>query len=179
VQRPLLYWCAELLVELGWRVEAIEWTGADVEESVAATLVERALILALTGTPAGADRLIVAKSLGTAALPWASANGVPGVWLTPVLADDEIRVALAGASADHLAIGGDRDELWAPAAALVTEATLVTVPGADHSLLIEGDWTASLDAQTDVLGRIASWVAALAQRRTFRDEAENVPPLGE
>ena len=29
--------------------------------------------------------LVVAKSLGTLALPWAVERGLPGVWLTPLL----------------------------------------------------------------------------------------------
>jgi hypothetical protein len=162
-QRPLLYWCAQLLLEQGWRVEAVEWTRAEVEASTGAELVEEAIELAWRGVPADAARLIVAKSHGTTALPWAVEHEVPGVWLTPVLADDNVRDALSRASAAHLAIGGDHDELWAPAATLDTVATMVTVPGADHGLLIEGDWKASVDAHSEVFLRIAAWVASLRE----------------
>lgn len=99
--------------------------------------------------------MIVAKSLGTHALPWARQHRVPGVWLTPVLTDPLIRSALADAGPEDLAIGGDRDELWLPESLAGTAAHLVTVPGANHSLEIEGDWRASLAAQSDVFTAIA------------------------
>ena len=40
---------------------------------------------ALDQAPDDQPVLIVAKSLGTPALPWAVERGLPGVWLTPLL----------------------------------------------------------------------------------------------
>jgi hypothetical protein len=161
VQRPVLYWCAELLVQRGWRVEAIQWTLTEDDESRGGAIAAEAIGLALAGVPTTSRRLIVAKSFGTHGLPWAVDAGVPGIWLTPVLFNDRIREALERAPASHLAIGGDQDELWSPAAELATAATLVTVPGATHALEVDGDWKRSLDVQSEVFSRISRWVTAL------------------
>lgn len=79
-------------------------------------------------------RLVIGKSFGCNALPWAIAHDVPGAWLTPVATDEPVRAALAVAGPEHLAIGGDRDEMWTPDAAGRTSATLITVTGADHAI---------------------------------------------
>jgi hypothetical protein len=162
VQRPLLYWCAEILVQQGWRVEAIEWTITEEDQAHAESVAEQALALAFAGVPENSERLIVAKSFGSHGLPWAVTAGVPGIWLTPVLTSAKIHDALVRAPASHLAIGGDLDELWAPAASLNPAATLVTVPGVDHSLETEGDWERSLEVQRDVFARVSAWIAALS-----------------
>jgi hypothetical protein len=50
--------------------------------------------------------VIIAKSIGTFALPWALEKGVAGVWLTPLLSDSDLTTALRGADDRHMAIGG-------------------------------------------------------------------------
>jgi len=152
-QAPLLYWSAELLVERGWHVQAVEWQiTAEVRERSAAFAVE-AVERAFADAPPADHRLVLAKSFGTFALPWALANDVPGVWLTPVLVDAGIRTALAQAGDRHLAVGGDRDIAWHPVDEVVTKARLVTVPGADHGLEV-GDWRSSVEAHVGVLEHV-------------------------
>lgn len=140
---PLLYWSAVLLCQQGWRVQAVEWDVNAPTDDEAQAYVEHELQQA--GEAAGGRiDLVVAKSFGTLGLPWAVANAVPGVWLTPVLTEVVILDALTQASSAHLAVGGSRDTFWAPGACLQTDAVVRTVDGADHSLLLADGWHRSL-----------------------------------
>jgi hypothetical protein len=158
---PLLHGCAELLVERGWRVEAIEWTITDDDRSRGRAVAEEGLELAFSEATGTAQRLIVAKSFGTYALPSAVSADIPGVWLTPVLTDPDIRDALERAPSSHLAIGGSADSLWGPATELATAASLVTIPDADHGLEVSRDGRRSVEVHSTVFDRVHEWVAAL------------------
>ncbi len=160
-QAPLLYWCDRMLAEQGWRTETVTWAPATEFGDDPLQFVEDAVSAAFDAAPTGDRRLIVAKSLGTYALPWAQRNGVPGVWLTPVLSSDAIRRALRAATGADMAIGGDADELWIPESVAGTEARLVTVPGADHGLTIPGDWELSVAVQTRLFADISRHVRSL------------------
>ncbi|WP_143556783.1 hypothetical protein [Sanguibacter antarcticus] len=161
VQAPLLYWCAEMLAELGWHVQAVEWTITDDALDDPVPFVDGAVGQAFDDAPASDRMLVVGKSFGTFALPWAVANEVPGVWLTPVLTDPAVARALDGADASHLAAGGDRDALWLPENVPSTAARLITMPGGDHGLTLPGGWQASVEAQADVILQISEHVRHL------------------
>lgn len=152
---PLLYWCAELLVQQGWRVEAVEWVISDDARRNPRAFVEAEVDLAFAAASNAPGRLVVGKSFGSYALPWAVDSNVPGLWLTPILTDPEICDALATAPASHLAIGGGVDPMWAPSVTLATAAQMVTIEGADHSLLVDGDWRASRACQTEALETVS------------------------
>ena len=162
VKAPLLYWSATLLCRQGWRVQAVEWDADRPEGDDAQASVEREVERA--GQAAGGRiDLVVAKSFGTLGLPWAIAHGVPGVWLTPVLTEAVILGALAAASSAHLAVGGGRDALWAPATHLHPEAIVHTVDGADHSLLTD-DWRGSMELHRELHEAIAEHAQRVRQR---------------
>lgn len=161
VQAPLLSWCAAMLVDLGWHVQAVEWTMTDEAREQPVAFVERAVVQAFAEAPAHARRLVVGKSLGTFALPWAVGHGVPGVWLTPILTDPAVARALDAADASHLAVGGDRDTVWLPESVPSTAARLVTVPGGDHGLMVPGGWRASVETQTTVIDQVSEHVRQL------------------
>jgi hypothetical protein len=158
VQSPLLYWCANMLRDAGWHVRAVEWTITDEALRDPIAFVERAVEMAFADA-APATRLVVAKSFGTFALPWAVREGVPGVWLTPVLTETALSEALASADATHLAVGGSQDPMWVPESAAGTRATLSTIPGADHRLEVADGWQASLDVQRNLMTSISEHVA--------------------
>lgn len=160
---PLLYWCAEILSDRGWRVEAVDWDGDPGSVEVPREDVEDEIDRVIDATRSTPD-LIVAKSFGTLALPWAIAHGLPGVWLTPVLSDPDIRAALASASSAHLAVGGSADEFWTPAAEMTSDAVLHTVPGADHSIRVHAGREASLAAQTQLFRVIERHLDKLAAK---------------
>ncbi|WP_411722328.1 hypothetical protein [Mycetocola sp.] len=163
VQAPLLYWSAELLAQQGWRVEAVEWMVSDEAQRNPRAFVEAAVDLAFATAPGASRRLVVGKSFGSFALPWAIDSKVPGIWLTPVLTDLEIYDALAAAASSHLAIGGGADPMWAPSSSLTTGAQLTTLEGADHSLLLDGDWHGSIALHAEVLEIVARRAELLAQ----------------
>lgn len=160
-QAPLLCWCAEMLTELGWHVQAVEWTIHDSAGNDPRTFVEQAVAEAFDSAPRASRRLIVAKSFGTHALSWARRAGIPGVWLTPILTNDAVRQALLGASSADLAIGGEADELWLPEKVAGTDARLISVPEANHSLTIAGDWRRSLAIQNEIFIEIAGHLESM------------------
>lgn len=158
-QRPLLHWAGALLRERGWEVREVAWTVPEAAFEHPGAFVDRYLTEAFDG--ASDRRLIVGKSFGCFGLPWTVREGLPGVWLTPVLVDEALRAALAAAPPQHLAIGGDEDALWTTEGLERTAGEILTVPRADHSLEIPGDWEASLAAQREALRRVAAFVDGL------------------
>ncbi|ANP73626.1 alpha/beta hydrolase [Cryobacterium arcticum] len=156
VQAPLLYWCATILAERGWHVQAVEWTVDDEARAHPLPFVERAVADAFDSCPPSSRRLIVAKSFGTYALPWARRAGIAGVWLTPLLSEEPVCLAVREATTADLAIGGELDAFWRPDNVAGTEAQLLSVPGAGHGLTRQGDWQGSLELQSSVLKRIES-----------------------
>jgi hypothetical protein len=166
IQAPLLFWAGRLLAERGWHVQGVEWTVDDAAAADPVPFVEEALLAAFDAAPQTTRRLVLAKSFGCFALPWALREGVPGIWLTPVLTSDIVRRALLGASPYDLAIGGDADEMWLPDAVSGSRASILTVAEADHSLIRPGRWRASMDAQSDVLTAIEHHIDALDRAGT-------------
>jgi hypothetical protein len=160
-QAPLLYWCATLLAERGWHVQAVDWSVDDDARAHPLPFVERAVTDAFDASPPSPRRLVVAKSFGSFALPWARRVGLAGVWLTPLLTEEPVREALRGATGADLAIGGELDAFWRPDAVAGTAARLQSVPGAGHALTLPGDWHGSLELQADILAAIAAHVDAL------------------
>jgi hypothetical protein len=144
-----------MLAQNGWHVQAVEWTVDESALSDPRAFVERAVAQAFDVAPPSSRRLIVAKSFGCFALPWARRMGIPGVWLTPVLTDEDVQAALIGAPVGDIAIGGTADALWRPEAIAGSRATVISVPKANHSLAIPGDWRGSLTAQNAVFESIA------------------------
>lgn len=159
VQAPLLYWSIGILLAEGWRVITAEWTDEDSKFQTPEALIEHTLNAATVpaGTPLD---LVVAKSLGTLALPHAVEHGIPGIWLTPLLNRPAVAEALAHADARHLAVGGTRDRHWIPEAVTDTKAALLEIPNADHALRVE-EWRGSLDAQSAIFERIADHITGL------------------
>ncbi|MGY4857783.1 hypothetical protein [Cryobacterium sp. AP23] len=155
VQAPLLYWCATLLAERGWHVQAVDWTVDDDAQAHPLPFVEAAVAEAFAASPPSPRRLVVAKSFGTYALPWARRAGIPGVWLTPLLTEAPVARALRDGTPADLAVGGGLDAFWQPDRVGTTDARLHSVPGAGHALTLPGDWRGSLGLQSGVLAEVA------------------------
>ncbi|MGV8911702.1 MAG: hypothetical protein ACOH14_03720 [Rhodoglobus sp.] len=160
VMGPLLYWCAELLAQAGWHVQGVEWTLDDNALSDPHAFAGSAVAAAFSEAPPSSRRIVVAKSFGCFALPWARSNDISGIWMTPVLTDERVRQALIEASPADLAIGGGADPVWLPDTIAATRATVISVPHATHSLAIPGDWRASLEAQHTAFESIAGHLGA-------------------
>ncbi len=157
-QAPLLWWSSDIATAAGCEVVAPTWVVDAAADADPTAFVEAAVDAALAGrTP----DLVVAKSFGCFALPWAVRNAVPGVWLTPVLTNDAVAAALRAAPSTHVAIGGTDDTMWRPDRVSGTAAILQAVDRADHRLEVAGDWRASQRLQAEVLGVVEARVRAL------------------
>ena len=113
-----------------------------------------------------AHPLLITKSLTSLAARLAAAEGLPAVWLTPLIADQGTAVAaqvLSGLRAGiepRLLIGGSDDPSWdGRVASTLSNAEILELPGADHSLESPEDLARSLDnlkRVTDAVSRFAS-----------------------
>jgi hypothetical protein len=140
VQAPLLYWGAEILRAGGWRVLAVSWAPDDLLLDDPRGFVEAEAETAFAAAPAATTRLVLAKSLGTFAAPWALAQGIAGLWLTPVLTVPVVSEALrVGATARDLIVGGTADAFWHPETIRGTAASILEIPEASHSLAVPGN----------------------------------------
>ena len=153
-QGPLLYWPMLALADAGWDVWSVDWH-ADFDEAARQDMqgfVESALAIAEQALPAPPEA-VVAKSLGTFALPHFAKTDVRAVWLTPILTDPAVADALARvAPGRHLAVGGAADPSWRPELITTASARLVTVGAANHSLeLTSKSWRDSADTQLTII----------------------------
>jgi hypothetical protein len=154
VATPLLHWPAALLTQNGWSVLGVAWDEDRLHLDEAALEVRRCADAALQQVPADQPVLIVAKSLGTLALPWAVENGLPGVWLTPLLHDAAVASAVVEAGQVAVLVGGTNDPHWRPPTVRGSGVTLVELPDADHGLQQPGHWRRSLLHQVEVFDRV-------------------------
>ncbi|MFF1831786.1 hypothetical protein [Paenarthrobacter sp. NPDC058040] len=161
VEGPVLFWVGEMLGALGWHVQAVRWTAEDRPKDDPHSLVALAVENAFAESSPAGQRLIVAKSLSTLAIPWAEETQTAGIWLTPLLTDERVRKTVANSTKNDLFVGGSEDKLWDGGARPGLHGTFLEVPGADHSLQIPNDWRASQAAHAEVFGRIEAFVLEL------------------
>ena len=83
VDHPLLWWTAQVLAENGWRVVTVRWQVDAAARADAVSFVARAAQDALDLAGPTDRTLIVGKSFGTYAAPWAAEQGWPGVVADP------------------------------------------------------------------------------------------------
>lgn len=155
---PLLWFAREALQAQGWTVLQVwdEWDrSVDAHQWVADRFEA-----ALTAVDETATRLVVAKSLTTLALPRAVELKLPGVWLTPLLNQDDVREALEASTAPTLAVGGTGDPTWDPElVAEVANIEVAEIDGADHALQYPGDPARSIEALRVVTQRIGEFAS--------------------
>lgn len=150
---PLLWFSRKALQQEGWTVIEVwdEWKDGDARK-----WVEERARAALDRAPKEAQTLVVAKSISTHAASLVAERGIPAVWLTPLLKDEEIVAALRRAPAPALLIGGSADpDAWdLAAAASISGGEVLEIAAADHSLEIPGHALASIDALREVASAI-------------------------
>ena len=157
-QAPLLWFAREAAQAGGWTVievderapkdrEPFEWIRERAEEALAAA--------------SGAEqRVVIGKSLGSAAAPLVSG---PAIWLTPLLIRPEIVAALEAATAPTLLVGSSADPTWADGSVPANDQLeVVELADLDHSLQVSGDPLASLGVLGDVTRRVAAFFDRLA-----------------
>lgn len=155
--RPLLHYAREVLLAQGWSVEEVWWDSADLlsDESVL-----RRMEMVLDAVASGAS-LVVAKSLGTLAMPSVIRRGLPAIWLTPLLNRSDLVVASKNIVAQTLLVGGSADETWDGVIARASGQQVLELPDADHSLEVSGNPLASLALLTEVMVALTGFVKSL------------------
>lgn len=157
VRRPVLRYPVRALAQDGWTVRHLEWTGGSRPTDDVAQEVYGGLVRELSEAP---TPFVLAKSLGSLALPTAAELGVPGCWLTPLLREPDVVAAAMAAAArgtPTLLVGGSADVLWSAAAARAVATrggVVLDVDGADHSLEVDGDVDATLAALVNVVAHV-------------------------
>ena len=154
-QQPLLHFARRCLVEAGCEVHTLTWPKGEVGADVVVALVEEAAAR-LPGRPS--DLVLLAKSLGTLAIPWAAQYGVRGIWLTPLLQVPEIRAALGSLPAGSLLAGGTADATWDGDVAAASGLPVLQIEGGDHLLEIPGDVHRSVAALARVVTAVSDTV---------------------
>ena len=173
LEMPVLRYPAHALAQLGAEVQAFEYpeflVRADAPDDEQVREVTRAATEFVAQRVAGAARVtLLAKSLGTriiARLPPDLVRAqVDAVWLTPIFVDAEtVRGAMTKTSWRSPYVYGDADPSCNEAAlrdiAGATGGGVLSITGGDHSLDVDGDVRASLDA----LVRLTAAVLDLAR----------------
>ncbi|NOJ61136.1 hypothetical protein [Arthrobacter sp. 260] len=157
VHAPLLYWPILALIESGWDVWCIDWhSGIEtVDRQDIAGFMKSALARAEELMPAQPE-LVIAKSLGTYALPHFATRQVKAAWLTPILSDPAIADAFSGMHpGQHLVIGGTADPSWHPDLMGSTDARVISIDSANHRLETASmGWRTSADTGLNVIETI-------------------------
>ena len=154
---PLLYYARAVLLHQGWSVEEVWWNQEDlVSDAALLARIEEVLDKASDKTP-----LVVAKSLGSLALPSVVKRGWSGIWLTPLLNRVEIVAAVKDIRAKSLLVGGMDDESWNGDVAKSIGQQVLEISGADHGLEIPGDPSASVRVLGEIVATIGTFAANL------------------
>jgi hypothetical protein len=156
-QSPL-YWPTVALVDAGWEVLVAEWAPGAPEHQVASAA--RIGLSRLSSS----NVLVMGKSLGSLAAAEVLRANVRSIWLTPLMDRPPIADAIQSGNAPMLLIGGTADPTWRrprPRSGL----EFIEVEGANHGLLVDGDWRRSLSELGEVTERIAVFAGGAAEQR--------------
>lgn len=157
---PLLWFAREALQAQGWSVLQV-WDRWD-RSVEARKWVQDRLDAALGYVEAATQLVLVAKSLTSFALPKAVELGLPGVWLTPLLNQEDVRSALAASRAPTLVAGGSADPTWdSEFVAGLENLDVVEIANADHALQLPGDPASSIEALGLTTERMGAFVKRL------------------
>ncbi|GLZ80476.1 hypothetical protein Afil01_52830 [Actinorhabdospora filicis] len=104
--------------------------------------------------------LVIAKSLGSSAAPYAAKWGLPAIWLTPILTHESVVAGLRAATAPFLLVGGTADGLWDGELARSLTPHVFEVDGANHGMYVDGPLQASLAVLGDVVAAVEAFIDA-------------------
>ena len=161
---PLLWYARAALSDQGWTVRTLEWTTKPTWDEARNAYEE--LLDGIDAPDEDALHIVVAKSLGTLAMPLAVRLGLPGVWLTPVLTSEDapdVRETAGELDEDHLLIGGTADHLWDGDLVDGSEADVVEVENADHSLEVPNDRSENLAILDEVISAIEEFAGSFGE----------------
>jgi hypothetical protein len=130
---PSLAFAQQGLTEAGWRVVQV-WDEFLDRSQDADEWVHERLAAAVRHAPEARQILVVGKSLGTRAAADAADHEWPGIWLTPLLDNDESVSALRRRTEPALLVGGTDDPMWIGRIAREISDDVLELEGADHGL---------------------------------------------
>jgi hypothetical protein len=105
--------------------------------------------------------LVVGKSLGTRAAPYAAERGLDAIWFTPLLVDPAVAEGIAANPGRQLLVGGVADELWDAAVAReLADAgcEVLEVVDADHGMGTP-DVVRTAEIHLEVAKAVDSWLS--------------------
>lgn len=101
--------------------------------------------------------LVVAKSLGTLAAPFAAARGYEGAWLTPLLTEPDLAEVLLSYPAEQFVVIGSSDPYLSQEVFDALPGQRLCVPG-DHVLRVPGDATAMVASHEQFVRSFDAWL---------------------
>jgi len=152
---PAFFLASIALRDAGLEPVAVEWPGPpgtlvppdEIRRVVAAAIDEQH------------PTVVVAKSMGTHGAPVVADHAIDAVWITPLLDNAACRAAIERHPGRQLLVGGSADPLWVDPP-VVSGATVVEIPGADHGLCVQGDAVASAEAHVVLTRAVAAFLAS-------------------
>lgn len=171
VDMPLLRYAAQAASQVGAQVQVLQYpdwlVSADAPSEEQLQAASRAAADSLAHLVAGSSRItLLAKSLGTRVIARLPHDVLPGrvdaIWLTPILVDPATVHAAAVKTWRSLYVCGTADPSCDGNAlrriVAATKGSVLSISGGDHSLEVEGDVAASLEALTRVTAAVLQHV---------------------
>lgn len=160
VNRPALAAVVDVLEQHGYDVRPVSWELEAIPEDPAAFVTAR-----LVEAAPGGAHLVVGKSLGAWAAPYAAGRAMTAVWVTPVLGEPDVAAGIRANPAAQLVVAGLVDPLHDVQVAAGLGCDLVELDGVDHALSGTGDAVVA----PAILERIADATDAFLRRQGWQD----------
>lgn len=155
---PLLWFARIAALNKGWSVTDLEWDRGLLAEKPVAH-VNDVLNMALDEHPASLT-VVIGKSAGSMGVSTAADRGLPGVWLTPLLASEHVLAQLPDLRGPQLHVGGTADETWVREN-IPDHHQVLEFPGADHWLHVDGDTMTSLNYLRTTTERVVAFLETI------------------
>lgn len=159
---PLLDLSRRALLQHGFTVREAWWDATARGEETPLSWVRRHTEEALAEERAD-HVVVVAKSLGTHAAPYAAERGLDAVWLTPLLVEPVIAEGIAANAGRQLIVGGLADRLWdADVARELADngCEVLEVPDADHSMAT-ADVVRTMEVHVEVARALSTFLSQI------------------
>lgn len=160
VAMPLLTFAGRAALEQRWQVRTVEWHAPDLGEAETLAWVADQLRDAV-GDHDGRV-LVIGKSLGSCAAPYAAEMGYDAVWLTPVLNVPAVVDGIEANPARQLLVGGTADDIaWDGGAVERLRGRgceVLEVPGADHGMFVADDAVRTAEVHVEVTRAVRAFL---------------------
>jgi hypothetical protein len=175
-QRPLFHYATSMCIQENIDVFHINYHFNKNEHFIALSRVEqdawmyedvKAVVDEVLQESEYEQQIWLCKSIGTIpmALEWTQKNFIHhsvGVWLTPLLKDDNVYNAILNTELPSLCVIGDQDPHYIKERLSSLEKNelvrVVVIPDADHSLEIQEDVSATIDSMKEIINNIQDFI---------------------